>query len=115
MLVKEQLRSKIEKAIYEAMKAAMKQMMDATTGCVGGDGNVSKKFSTDDIIEAFAGEAKKCSTDIATAIDDYIKSAQITMTPGTIISTLPTLVSPAGPVTGVITLASPLTLIKSIS
>ena len=116
MLVKETLQKQIEVAMYNAMKNALiemgKAMQDAANGSVDDNGNSS--FSPDVAIEKFANEAKKCSVDIANAIDSYIKSATITINMGTVITPIPTLVSPAGPVTGVITLATPTVLTNSI-
>ena len=113
MLVKEQLQSKIENAIHDAMKSAMIEMNDAMKNAVNNDGDGSD-FSVNSAINAFADKAKECAADIATAIDDYIKSATITLNVGTLMTPMPTLVSPAGPVTGVITLAAPTILTDSI-
>jgi hypothetical protein len=115
MLVKDKLQKSIEDAVYNAMKSAMTEMMNATTGCVNEDGKVIKEFKSDEIVETFAKEAKSCASDIATAIDDYIKSATITLNAGTLMTPMPTLISPAGPVTGVITLAAPTVLSNSIT
>lgn len=114
MLVKEQLQIKIEKAIHDAMRSAMIEMNNAMRSAVNNNGDGSD-FSIDSAIDTFANKAKECAKDIATAIDEYIKSATITLNAGTIITPLPTLVSPAGPVTGAITLAASTTLTKSIS
>lgn len=114
MLVKEQLQNSIESAVYNAMKSAMSELLNATTECVDSNGNVVKKYSIDDIVESFADKSKECAKDIATAIDEYIKSATITINTGTIITPLPGLISPTGPVSGIITLASPTTLMNSI-
>lgn len=114
MLVKQDLEKKIETAIHDAMKKAMSEMNKAMQNAVNGNGDGSD-FSVSGAIDTFADEAKKCASDIASAIDEYIKSATITINAGTLIKPLPGLASPAGPVTGDITLAAPTTLQKSIS
>lgn len=116
MLVKQNLQSSIENAIYAAMKSAMTEMLNATTGCVDSNGNIIKQYNANELIETFANKAKGCAGDITNAIDSYIKSATVTLNAGTIMTPLPTgLVSPTGPVTGVITLAVPTVLMSSIS
>ena len=116
MLIKQNLQNSIENAVYNAMKSAMTELLNATTGCVDSNGNVIKQYNTNELIESFAGKAKTCANDIASAIDTYIKSATVTLNVGTLMTPLPTgLVSPTGPVTGVITLAAPTILTNSIS
>ena len=111
MLVKATLESDIKNALDKAMKAAFEAALKAISGATDDD----NKKSVDDVAKAFADEAQKCAGDIATAIDNYIKSATITLNVGTLMTPMPTLVSPAGPVTGAITLAAPTVLSNSIS
>ena len=116
MLEKDKLHKQIEDALYNAFKNAMTKtmgMINEIAKSADSEGNI-KSYTLEDMIEAFANEAKKCSDDIADSIDEYIKSAQITIGVGTILSTLPTLVSAAGPVSGKITISEPTTLIGSI-
>jgi hypothetical protein len=113
MLVKSVLEKQIETAIYKAMKDAFNDMNTQLNNAKNlGDGS---EFNPDSAIEAFANAASKCSSDIASAIDTYIKSAQIMIPIGTVMTPMPTLVTAAGPVTGVFTLAAPTTLLNSIS
>ena len=115
MLVKQDLERKIETAIHDAMKSAILIMNEKMKESVNYSGDGSD-FSINNAVDAFANEAKKCAEDIATAIDEYIKSATITLNIGTLIDTAPGfLVSPAGPVSGKIILSSPTTLQNSIS
>ena len=114
MLNKIELQAKIELAIYNAMKSALIEMGNEMKRIAEGSKDGSD-FSVDSAIEKFASEAKNCSSDIANAIDSYVKSARVTMNLGTIITPMPTLVSPAGPVTGTITLAAPTFLDGAIS
>ena len=114
MLVKQDLEKKIETAIHDTMKKAMIEMNKAMQNAVNRNGDGSD-FSVSSAVDTFADEAKKCASDIASAIDEYIKSVTITINTGTLITPLPGLVSPTGPVTGVITLAAPTILQNSIS
>ena len=68
MLVKQDLEKKIETAIHNAMKKAMSEMNKAMQDAVNGDGNGSD-FSVSGAIDTFANEAKKCASDIASAIE----------------------------------------------
>ncbi len=110
MLIKPILQNKIESALEKAMKEAYLAALQAVQ-----DTSDKKSVSQDKIASDFAAKAKTCAADIATAIDDYIKSAQITLNVGTLMTPMPTLISPVGPVTGVITLAAPTILMNSIS
>ena len=105
-LLQNQLETAIEKAMKDAYLAALAAVQDTTD---------KKSVTQDKIAGDFAAKAKTCAADIATAIDDYIKSAQITLNVGTLMTPMPTLISPVGPVTGVITLAAPTILLNSIS
>jgi len=114
MLVKDKLQKSIEDALEKAMKeafAATFEIDSAEDSDVQGKIDEAKKK----ISEKFAEKAKSCAADIATAIDDYIKSATITLNAGTLMTPMPTLISPAGPVTGAITLAAPTVLSNSIT
>ena len=115
MLVKQTLEKKIELAIHDAMKSAMIEMNKAMKNTVNASGDGSD-YSVDNAIDVFSNKAQECAKDIASAIDEYIKSATITLNVGTLITPTPgLLVSPTGPVTGTITLATPTTLQNSIS
>lgn len=113
MLVKSELKDAIEKAIEKAMKEAFAATFEINSS---GDKDVQSEINKakDKISKKFAEKAKTCASDIADAIDKYIKSADITLNTGTLITPLPGLVSPSGPVSGVITLAAPTTLMNSI-
>lgn len=114
MLVKD----KLEKSISDALEKAMKEAFAATFEIDSSDDKEVQSAldkAKDKISEKFAEKAKSCAGDIATAIDEYIKSAQITIGAGTNIIPGVGLVSPAGPVTGAIVTASPTILTDSIS
>ncbi len=105
-ILEKQIESALEKAMKEAYLAALAAVQDTT----------DKKSTTQNKIASdFAAKAKTCASDIASAIDSYIKSAQITLTPGTTMVPMPTLISPVGPVTGTLTLAAPVVLMNTIS
>lgn len=104
MLVKPTLEKQLEIAIEKAMKdaylAALKAVQDTTD---------KKSVDQNKVATDFAMKAKTCASDIASAIDTYIKSAQIIIPVGTTMVPAPSLVSPVGPCTGTITLVSPST------
>lgn len=101
-----QIESALEKAMKEAYLAAIKAVQDTSD---------KKSVNAEKIANDFAQKAKTCSSDIASAIDSYIKSAQIMIPIGTTFVPAPTLISPVGPCTGTITSTTPVTLINSIS
>lgn len=110
MLVKAVLEQKISMALESAMSDALSKALE-----VANNTDQNRGVSPSDVARAFAESAKSCAGDIAEAIDEYIKSATITLNAGTLMTPLLGLMSPVGPVTGVITLASPTTLTDAIS
>lgn len=110
MLVKSILEFNIEIALQKAMKSGFEAALQATANA-----SENNQISSDQVADAFAQEAKKCAGEIATAIDNYIKSATVTLNTGTIITSLPTLISPTGPVSGAITVAAPVSLMNAIN
>jgi len=114
MLIKQGLEKQIASAIYDAMKSAMTEMNKAMKNAVNASGDGSD-YSMNNAIEVFANKAQACAGEIATAIDEYIKSATITINAGTLMVPLPGLMSPSGPVSGAIVLAVPTSMQNSIS
>lgn len=116
MLNKNELQKQIEDALYNSFKNAMTAVFNSTTETVDGNGKTIKTYTPDQISEIFANEAKRCSIDIADAIDIYIKSIQITIN----IENNPMVVaagltSPSGPVAGTIILGAPAVLNTTIN
>jgi len=109
MLVK----TKLEKAIKDALKSYTDAVSDVLDKVGSTDEN--KSVSINDIAKIFKDASNDCASAIADAVDEYIKSATITLNVGTLMTPMPGLVSPVGPVTGVITLAAPTTLTDAIS
>ena len=110
MLIKESLSLQISQAIFNAMKSAYIEALNTSKN------QSSDNFNIDMVASAFADKAKECSKDIASAIDSYIKSAVITLPLGTTMTPIPSsLISPAGPITGTLTLGAPTMLFNAIS
>jgi len=109
MLNKVALKTSIQLAIETAMMNAFQKAL-ATGAKATKDNNITPM----QVAKDFADEAKKCADGIANAIEIYVKSATIMIPMGTTFTSLPTLVSPTGPVTGALTLASPTMLLNSI-
>lgn len=89
----------LQEVIYECLKKAMSESLDRAENT-----DTERSISKKDMIEAFADAGKKAVdqktvSKLVDAIDTYIKSAGVT-----IINTPAALVSPMGPVTGVITI-----------
>lgn len=109
MLNTQGLQEKISQIFKDTMSKAFVSALDAIESA-----GPNTKISKDDIAHAFADSVQECAGDLAYAIEDYLRSATITLSVGTIITPGPGLVSAVGPVTGVITLASPTTLTDAI-
>lgn len=103
MLNKTTLKERIEDAIETAMIKAFDAALLAAKCATEKD-----PIFNNNIAEAFASEAKKCSDEIADAIDEFVRSAQLIIPAGTSFSQGSTLSSPAGPVSGSITFSSSL-------
>ena len=101
MLVKAPMKSSIENAIESAMKEAYKAALDASKN------EDHENFSIDNVADKFAAKAKKCASDIADAIETYIKGAQLMIPSGMSFVPAPTLISPMGPCSGTITFTAP--------
>lgn len=117
MLVKANLQNQIKSALEEAMKTAMKNVLEKGQESVTGDGDkiTVKEVSIDDIAKAFAEGASSCAGEIATAIHDYITSADVMLNAGTTLTPAPGSLSCAvGPVAGSIVLISPTLLSGAI-
>ena len=70
MLVKTKLEQNIQNALEKAMQKGFEEALKIISNA---QDNGSAK-SVSDVAKAFANEAKSCAGDIATAIDEYIKS-----------------------------------------
>lgn len=110
MLVKEKFEAQLETIFKEAMTDAIINSINTIRRS-----SDSAYISDSQVAEVFSNEFKTCAHKLADAIDSYIRSATITMNMGTTIIPMPTLTCSAGPVSGSITLASPTTLLNSIS
>lgn len=100
----------LEQSIKNSLEGAFKDALMSTFDAVKNGDEVSPS----DLAGKFSKSAGKYAHDIASAIDEYIRSAQITINTGTSLVGLG-LASPSGPVTGSLTLAAPTVLQNSIS
>ena len=108
MLATYELNSNIESAIESAMKDAFLAALNASKN------QDPKKFNIDDVAAQFADKAKTCANGISSAIEKYIKGAQIRIPIGSMFTPGPTLMSPTGPCTGSVTFIEPWTIINCI-
>ena len=104
------LKEQISNIFGDIMSKAFVSALDAIESA-----DPNTKISKDTIAKAFAKSVQEGAGDLAQAIEDYLRSATITLGTGTIITPGPGLVSAAGPVTGVVTLMVPTTLTEAIS
>jgi histone H3/H4 len=103
---------KLEKAIADALQNYTDAISDVLNNV--SDASENKTVTANDVANVFKKASKDCASAIADAVDEYIKSATITMNMGTIITPGTGLVSPTGPVQGTIILAAPTTLMNAI-